>query len=158
MTDETEKLKAQLEAVTRERDQWRVDSKLRADNSANEHSVLYAQIQRANERNAAAIAERDQALKQLAAAQEQNLAGIKLAYEIEGGNRWPVEWDEDTRIMPALKEFKNAARVAGFPLPEWERKGPGFKRASLATPEPTNATVSNTSVTNGTASEDHVRQ
>ena len=56
----------------------------------------------------------------------------RLAYEIEGGNRWPVEWDEDTKIMPHLAAFKAAS-----PLPEWERNGPGYKRDALSSPDST---------------------
>ena len=69
----------------------------------------------------------------MAAGRAENRKGMeearRLAYEIEGGNRWPVEWDNDTHIMPALKAFKDAC-----PMPEWGRNGSGWKRAALALP------------------------
>ena len=58
--------------------------------------------------------------------------GRQLAYEIEGGNRWPVEWDDDTRIEPPLLAFKNALEEIGQGLPVWKRKGSGWERTALS--------------------------
>ena len=63
---------------------------------------------------------------QISFLREMVTAARRLAYEIEGGDRWPVVWEDDMEIMPALKAFKDLS-----PLPEWERDGPGFKRKPL---------------------------
>ena len=62
-----------------------------------------------------------EAREKLAAAREALKEGRRLAYEIEGGNRWPVEWDDDTRIEPPLLDFKNALERVGLGLPAWKR-------------------------------------
>ena len=50
-----------------------------------------------------------------------------FVYEIEGGNRWPVDWSADRHVQSAIDKAKNIIKV-----PVWERNGPGWKRAALA--------------------------
>lgn len=54
-------------------------------------------------------------------------AAARVVYEIEGGNRWPVEWGQEGRINTAIHDFNKV-----HPLPKWERNGSGWKRAALA--------------------------
>ena len=53
-----------------------------------------------------------------------------LVYEIEGGNRWPVAWDDDS-FGPCIARAKKWLAEQGRSVPEWKRRGPGFKREPL---------------------------
>ena len=71
-----------------------------------------------------------------AACAELREISVRLAYEIEGGNRWPVDWDEETCIMPALSGLKEQLKKMGVPVPEWIRKGAGWERAHISQRKP----------------------
>ena len=54
----------------------------------------------------------------------------RLVYEVEGGNRWPVEWSSEGNIQKSLDEAKHFFARIKQVLPELERNGPGWKRAN----------------------------
>ena len=58
-------------------------------------------------------------------------AARRLAYELEGGDGWPVDYSDDKHVWPALTKLKEILKKIGKPIPPWERDGPGFKRRPL---------------------------
>ena len=66
-----------------------------------------------------------------AAEMRQALGACRRAiYEIEGGDRWPVDWSSD-KMHAHIQAAKGALRKARFAIEEWVKASPGYKRAAL---------------------------